>query len=407
MHHAKAKLALAPPSQPRHVQAQTPAAHLRQRAAPFPRPAPRLVQARQARSRLAPHHRSLSHLALRDHVAADARRCRDSLLPTFPARAFRRCSSLARARSDSVLRRWSGLGYYSRARNLHRAAKQIVLEHSGEFPRELPQTLALPGVGQYTAAAVLSIAYGQPLAVLDGNVARVLVRLAAVRGEPREPQLWRRLADAASNLLASDAPGDWNQAMMELGATVCTPRSPRCAECPVAQWCRAHAQGLADSLPSPREQAPDRARHPGRGGAPRSERAHAPVARSKAAARSFRASGNSPPSPPVAALAEPCASTSHNRWAFPPRAFEALASARHAVTFRDVRLLPFLARVDAAASRSERSHAVARRTRRPARLQRHAQDRRFRSARRPSGRRVACFALPRKAHGAARANAGC
>ncbi len=160
--------------------------------------------------------------------------------------------SLARARLNSVLRHWAGLGYYSRARNLHRAAKQIVREHGGKFPRCLEQALALPGVGQYTAAAVLSIAYGQPLAVLDGNVARVLVRLAAANGEIREPRLWRRLADAASGLLASEAPGDWNQAMMELGATVCTPRSPRCEECPVAHWCRARILGVADSMPAAR-----------------------------------------------------------------------------------------------------------------------------------------------------------
>jgi len=258
---------------------------------------------------------------------------------------FPSVQSLARARTDSVLRRWSGLGYYSRARNLHRAAKQIVLEHSGEFPRELPQTLALPGVGQYTAAAVLSIAYGQPLAVLDGNVARVLVRLAAVRGEPREPQLWRRLADAASDLLPKDAPGDWNQAMMELGATVCTPRSPRCAECPVAPWCRARAQGIADSLPAPRSKH-QTVRVTLAAAVLLDPRERTLLLRDESGGALFSrlwqfpalAAGRNPRQTLREHLAQSLG--------VPAARLEALAGARHAVTFRDVRLLPFLARVE-------------------------------------------------------------
>ena len=175
--------------------------------------------------------------------------------------------ALARARLDAVLGSWTGLGYYSRARNLHRAAKEIVARHGGEFPRRIEEALALPGIGHYTAAAVLSIAYGGPHAVLDGNVARVLARLGAIRGDLRRPKRWRKLAAAANALLpaeaspAPDAPaagapttgaGDWNQAMMELGATLCAPRAPRCAECPVARWCRAHALGIALRLPAPR-----------------------------------------------------------------------------------------------------------------------------------------------------------
>jgi A/G-specific adenine glycosylase len=152
-----------------------------------------------------------------------------------------------------VLRYWAGLGYYTRARHLHRAAKQIVAQHGGEFPRVPADALTLPGIGSYTAAAVLSIAYNAPLAVLDGNVARVLARLGTVRGDLRRPPTWRRLTGMANALLATNAPGDWNQAMMELGATVCTPRAPRCAECPVSNWCRARALGIADQIPAARQ----------------------------------------------------------------------------------------------------------------------------------------------------------
>jgi A/G-specific adenine glycosylase len=165
---------------------------------------------------------------------------------------FPTIDAVAGARIDAVLRRWAGLGYYSRARNLHRAAKEIVEQHGGEFPRSIEAALALPGIGRYTAAAVLSIAYGEPHAVLDGNVARVLARLGVIRGDLRRSQRWRKLGDAANGLLAAQEAGDWNQAMMELGATVCTPRAPQCGVCPVANWCRAHALGIALRLPSPR-----------------------------------------------------------------------------------------------------------------------------------------------------------
>jgi A/G-specific adenine glycosylase len=160
--------------------------------------------------------------------------------------------ALARSRIESVLRHWAGLGYYSRARNLHRAAREIVARHAGEFPRNAEAALGLAGIGQYTAAAVLSIAYGTPLAVLDGNVARVLARLGAIRGDLREPRRWQGLASAADRLLTRDHAGDWNQAMMELGATICTPRAPRCPECPVASFCRARALLIVDEVPEKR-----------------------------------------------------------------------------------------------------------------------------------------------------------
>ena len=161
--------------------------------------------------------------------------------------------ALARARSDRVLARWAGLGYYSRAKNLQRAAKEIVARHAGEFPRDYEAALELPGIGRYTAAAVLSIAYEAPHAVLDGNVARVLARVGAIRGDLRAPGMWRKLEASAQDLLAAKAPGNWNQAMMELGATVCTPKSPRCEECPVESWCRARKLGITQELPAARK----------------------------------------------------------------------------------------------------------------------------------------------------------
>jgi len=167
-------------------------------------------------------------------------------------RLFPTVRALARAQQHAVLEAWAGLGYYSRARNLQRAAQEIVRRHRGKFPRTLDAALELPGVGRYTAAAVLSIAYGAPFAVLDGNVARVLARLGAVRGEVRAPARWRSLEAAAQHLLAPRAPGEWNQAMMELGATVCTPRAPACGDCPVAAYCRARALGLQEKVPAKR-----------------------------------------------------------------------------------------------------------------------------------------------------------
>jgi len=161
--------------------------------------------------------------------------------------------ALAEAPEEEVLRLWSGLGYYSRARNLQKAAQRIVGQHAGQFPRKAEDVLALPGIGAYTAAAVLSIAFDEPLAVLDGNVARVIARLDALHGDLREPQRWRVLQARASALLASDEAGDWNQAMMELGATVCTPQNPQCLLCPASNFCEARKRGIADVIPEKRK----------------------------------------------------------------------------------------------------------------------------------------------------------
>jgi A/G-specific adenine glycosylase len=161
--------------------------------------------------------------------------------------------SLAQEPQEEVLRLWSGLGYYSRARNLQNAAQQIVALHRGKFPRDEDSVLALPGIGRYTAAAILSIAFGAERAVIDGNVARVLARLGAIRGDLREAQRWQALQATAEKLLNPDAPGDWNQAMMELGATVCTPRAPQCLLCPVAKFCRARKLGNPEAFPEKRK----------------------------------------------------------------------------------------------------------------------------------------------------------
>jgi A/G-specific adenine glycosylase len=161
--------------------------------------------------------------------------------------------ALAAAPQEEVLRLWSGLGYYSRARNLQRAAQQIVARHGGQFPTHMEDVLGLPGIGNYTAAAILSIAFNEKHAVLDGNVARVVARLGAIRGDLREPRRWQKLQQTADALLDVNSPGDWNQAMMELGATVCLPKSPQCLFCPAAPFCEARKLGIAEDLPEKRK----------------------------------------------------------------------------------------------------------------------------------------------------------
>jgi A/G-specific adenine glycosylase len=160
--------------------------------------------------------------------------------------AFPTVQALALAAEERVLAAWSGLGYYRRARMMHRAAKLVVSELGGVIPPEVEGLRKLPGVGNYTAAAIASIAYDKPVAVVDGNVERVLSRLD---GAPRAGAVaWQR----AQELLDRRHAGDWNQAMMELGATVCTPRSPQCLVCPVRQWCRAPGAGTRDETRKPR-----------------------------------------------------------------------------------------------------------------------------------------------------------
>ncbi|MXX57040.1 MAG: A/G-specific adenine glycosylase, partial [Gemmatimonadetes bacterium] len=163
--------------------------------------------------------------------------------------------ALAAAPLDDVLLAWEGLGYYSRARNLHRTARAVRERHGGELPADPAALRTLPGVGEYTAGAVASIAFGLPVPAVDGNVRRVLARLLDL-ARPTPAQLRRE----AARLLDPERPGDHNEAMMELGATICTPRAPRCGECPVAAWCAALAVGTVAKRPG---------RRPRRGPVPR------------------------------------------------------------------------------------------------------------------------------------------
>jgi A/G-specific adenine glycosylase len=162
---------------------------------------------------------------------------------------FPHVDRLARAEPDALLGLWAGLGYYSRARNLQRAARMLVSQHSGRLPDSAEALRKLPGIGRYTAGAVASIAFDRPEPVVDGNVARVLARLLGLREDLRAPAVQARLWQAAGELAQGPRPGDLNQALMELGATLCTPRAPRCTDCPVSDACAAFASGERDALP--------------------------------------------------------------------------------------------------------------------------------------------------------------
>ncbi len=157
---------------------------------------------------------------------------------------FPTVEALCAAELGDVLKTWEGLGYYARARNLHAAARVVRERHGGDLPSDPAELRRLPGIGEYTAGAIASIAFGMPAPAVDGNVRRVLARLYDLE-EPTAGQL-RRLASA---LVPEDRPGDFNQALMELGATVCTPRSPRCDACPLASHCRARALGVQEERP--------------------------------------------------------------------------------------------------------------------------------------------------------------
>jgi A/G-specific adenine glycosylase len=273
--------------------------------------------------------------------------------------AFPTVESLAQVPLEQVLKLWSGLGYYSRARNLQKAAQEIVARHDGRFPCALEHALALPGIGSYTAAAILSIAYQKELAVLDGNVARVVARLGALRGDLRANGTWNKLQTTAEHLLVGKSPGDWNQAMMELGATLCTPRSPRCLLCPVGEFCEARKKGLAHVIPEKR-----------------AKRGTVEVALASLVLLDSR--GNTLLLPPPKGAAKSAAANDvptlvSRMWHFPTvpvrqetaaaelrkfveetflsgkqltRELEPLRIIRHAVTYRSIRILPFLAEVE-------------------------------------------------------------
>jgi A/G-specific adenine glycosylase len=169
----------------------------------------------------------------------------DRFLARFPD-----LPALAEAALDEVLSAWSGLGYYSRARNLHSAAIHCVQLHGGELPADAAMLAALPGIGRSTAAAILAQAHGQRLAILDGNVRRVLSRWRAVDGSPHEAAVQKRLWALSEAVLPEHRLADYTQAIMDLGATVCTRRAPVCARCPLGGDCRARAQGAVNQYPA-------------------------------------------------------------------------------------------------------------------------------------------------------------
>jgi A/G-specific adenine glycosylase len=194
-----------------------------------------------------PYHVLVSEAMLQQTQVATVIPYFQQFIEQFPA-----IRALAQAQPQTVLRAWQGLGYYSRARNLQSAARMIVSDFGGHVPTNVEELLKLPGVGRYTAGAISSIAFEQRSPILDGNVARVLCRLDAVRRDPREPATREKLWERAEQMLPRRNIGDFNSALMELGALVCTPRAPRCLVCPVRASCQAFADGLQGKIPAPR-----------------------------------------------------------------------------------------------------------------------------------------------------------
>ena len=171
---------------------------------------------------------------------------------------FPTVAELASAPLDDVLKQWQGLGYYSRARNLHTAAKQVIEVHQGELPQTVPELLSLPGIGRYTAGAIASIAYDSAVPVVDGNVVRVLSRLFDIAVDVTLSATQRQLWATAGGLVPAARAGDYNQALMELGQLVCTPADPRCVRCPLAAQCLARGRGTQYDRPvrPPRKRTP-------------------------------------------------------------------------------------------------------------------------------------------------------
>ena len=196
----------------------------------------------------------LSEVMLQQTQVATVRPYFERFVAHFPDFA-----ALAAAPSDEVMRLWAGLGYYARARNLHKAAQAVVAQHGGEFPQEFEAALALPGVGRSTAGAILAQAYGQRHAILDGNVKRVLARWVGIAGWPGETAVAARLWECSEQLLPRQRLADYTQALMDLGATLCTARQPRCGDCPLAADCVARREGLTAALPGAKPK-PKRAR---------------------------------------------------------------------------------------------------------------------------------------------------
>jgi A/G-specific adenine glycosylase len=210
------------------------------------RPAPDAPRA----ARLNPYPVLVSELMLQQTQVATVIPYFHRFLQRFPT-----VQALASADEQDVLRLWQGLGYYSRARNLHATAKKVVDELNGKFPRTAQELRGLPGVGRYTAGAVASIAFDESAPIVDGNVARVLARVERIEDDLAAPAVREQLWERAEQLVAGKRPGDFNSAMMELGATVCIPRAPKCLVCPVAKHCEALAGGVQEKLPRPKKRS--------------------------------------------------------------------------------------------------------------------------------------------------------
>jgi A/G-specific adenine glycosylase len=210
-------------------------------------------EARRAGERPDPYRVWLSEIMLQQTTVAAVRDYFRRFTERWPDVA-----ALAAADDGDVMAAWAGLGYYARARNLLACARAVAGEHRGRFPGNRASLLALPGVGPYTAAAIAAIAFDRPEAVVDGNVERVVARLFAV--EAPLPRAKGELTALAAGLTPRDRPGDFAQAMMDLGATVCTPRNPACALCPLAAMCRGLARDIAPDLPrkAARPEKPER-----------------------------------------------------------------------------------------------------------------------------------------------------
>lgn len=191
-----------------------------------------------------PYHVFVSEAMLQQTQVATVIPYYHRFLRTLPTLA-----DLAAADEQLVLRLWQGLGYYSRARNLQRAARHLMEDFAGRMPTTVDALLTLPGVGRYTAGAIASLAFDTKAPILDGNVVRVLCRIDKVFDDPRRPPVRDRLWRRAEEILPDEAVGDFNSALMELGATICTPRSPHCLLCPVQRFCEAQAAGVQEQVP--------------------------------------------------------------------------------------------------------------------------------------------------------------
>lgn len=203
-----------------------------------------------------PYYVWLSEIILQQTRVAQGLDYFHRFVETFP-----RVEDLASADEDTILKLWQGLGYYNRARNLHKAAKQVVEEFDSRFPETYYELIQLKGVGPYTASAIASIAFNEPKAVVDGHVIRVIARLKGVTEPVDTTAIQRLIQTHADELINTDRPGDHNQAMMELGALVCTPRNPSCLECPLRDHCVAFEMGSVERIPMKSKKIKRRSRY--------------------------------------------------------------------------------------------------------------------------------------------------